>query len=861
MKIKQNSELDEALINEMQSKLFVDRFRDTEFYFQKAVDLLIEFENYPIEKIRNEIIQLTEGIQDNRKNKFSYQALIDETNSEDVRKLLELLGRLISIFDTNGYNKKEWNPYDDKRAIASAGVRQNDWTLSLLQYRLSDNDITSINNSRFASVAYTIQYLKLPAHLTNFSSPNYREQIRNYFQLENDTQIVEFFKDYTIGIKNEKNIGAVITALLDSPNVKKFWFEGIVGLMASDGTVWKDEFIDSMKDNYGIIWNSRGPSGKESTIKSLRAIINEGRSFNLYYCSGGMVNYKATVIDFAVNQVEFDQMCSAVDGEKFDYKEKIYDYNIDTKAAKILFLIKNFQKITPIEVSKFIFYKDFKKPTQDNLAPISKEPEFEFTPPIINVNSEYVMNTDIPLNQILYGPPGTGKTFSTISKALKIINPSFKSEDRKILKSEFDRLLKEGQIVFTTFHQSMSYEDFIEGIKPVAPQSIGEVLTYKVQPGILKLICERIINIEKLTSNNFPLGIPVTNFSQLYSAFIDRLKIILSELDENETHYFQSRNSKVKLLKIENDKITTTGETANATEIITKDRLEKIYNRFKSPDDIKNIAKQIREVGTELGWTTNYFAVFKAIKEFEESIKLIDNNKIHSNHKQNYVLIIDEINRGNVSQIFGELITLIEDDKRLGKSEALEISLPYSKEKFGVPPNLYIIGTMNTADRSVEALDAALRRRFSFIAMPPKPEIIAQEGILCEYGGIIDGISMPELLKVINLRIEKLLDKDHQIGHSYFMSVKSLDDLKHAFQDKILPLLQEYFFGDYGKIGLVLGDGFVEVEKDVNGANIFATFKGDNGHEYEDRIIYNIKEIDNLTAADFINVYSSTPKS
>ena len=174
---------------------------------------------------------------------------------------------------------------------------------------------------------------------------------------------------------------------------------------------------------------------------------------------------------------------------------------------------------------------------------------------------------------------------------------------------------------------------------------------------------------------------------------------------------------------------------------------------------------------------------------------------LQASGKGNYVLIIDEINRGNVSQIFGELITLIEDDKRLGNSEALEDVLPYSKEKFGVPPNLYIIGTMNTADRSVEALDAALRRRFSFEEMLPKPEVITNR----EKGdkSIVEGINLGLVLETLNKRIELLVDKDHQIGHSYFLSVESIKDLKSAFQNKIIPLLQEYFFGDYGKIGTV----------------------------------------------------------
>ena len=182
-------------------------------------------------------------------------------------------------------------------------------------------------------------------------------------------------------------------------------------------------------------------------------------------------------------------------------------------------------------------------------------------------------------------------------------------------------------------------------------------------------------------------------------------------------------------------------------------------------------------------------------------------NKYDVNSDQNvdqFVMVIDEINRGNVSNIFAELITLLEQDKRLGNKEELFLDLSYSKSKFIVPPNLHIIGTMNTADRSVEALDTALRRRFSFEEMMPDASLITAE---------IDGISLSEVLTTINERIEVLVDRDHTIGHSYLMDVDSKESLRLAFKDKIIPLLQEYFYGDYGKIGLVLGDGFVEKKK------------------------------------------------
>ncbi|HNO25577.1 MAG TPA: AAA family ATPase, partial [Leptospiraceae bacterium] len=262
-----------------------------------------------------------------------------------------------------------------------------------------------------------------------------------------------------------------------------------------------------------------------------------------------------------------------------------------------------------------------------------------------------------------------------------------------------------------------------------------------------------------------------------------------------------------------------------------------------------------------------FYAIFKGFKEFEKSY-LPSEQMDHSNRSLNMmdisqillafnagvyneeifkngriakpvVLIIDEINRGNVSQIFGELITLIEEDKRMGKPEALTVTLPYSKEPFGVPANLYIIGTMNTADRSVEALDTALRRRFQFEEIKPDPDQITKNGKLKYVGESDQKIELSKLLETINERIEFLLDRDHQIGHSYFMSVSNEKELMTVFQKNIIPLLQEYFFGDYGKIGLVLGAGFVESEKS-DGRKILANFSDDLRNSFEERVIYSL---------------------
>jgi 5-methylcytosine-specific restriction protein B len=213
-----------------------------------------------------------------------------------------------------------------------------------------------------------------------------------------------------------------------------------------------------------------------------------------------------------------------------------------------------------------------------------------------------------------------------------------------------------------------------------------------------------------------------------------------------------------------------------------------------------------------------------------------------------YAIFIDEINRGNIARIFGELITLLEDDKRLGEDNEVIVRLPYSKKKFGVPPNLYVIGTMNTADRSIEALDTALRRRFEFRELPPQPELL-------EFT-IEGGIDPEDLLRTINHRLERLCDRDHCIGHAYFQCLAdepTLEGLKAVFKTKLIPLLQEYFFGDWGKIGLVLGKDFV-TRRDVATFQ-FADFHHDDRDALAAKPTWELADIDTLSSFAFRRIY------
>lgn len=411
-----------------------------------------------------------------------------------------------------------------------------------------------------------------------------------------------------------------------------------------------------------------------------------------------------------------------------------------------------------------------------------------------------------PLNQILYGPPGTGKTYNTINKAVQIVNPSFDIEqDRVFVKEEFNRLVQDGSIRFATFHQSFSYEDFVEGIKPKTIRVVDEKenekqdIVYEIEDGVFKQLC-------------IAASISKYNWNLLVNTCIGKNRIA------NVSH---------EILTIEKPR----GGNLLIPIKLIDELVEYIIDNNIDFSSVKQVAYDNTTAKREDYPNLEPYMVNGYENLFPDLVRNIREN-IKEKSNQNYVLIIDEINRGNIASIFGELITLIEEDKREGGEEALSTILPYSKEKISVPSNVYILGTMNTADRSVEALDIALRRRFSFIEMAPNTDLLDFD---------VEDVNVKGLVDVINLRIEKLLDKDHKIGHAYFINVESIDDLIDVFANKVIPLLEEYFFGDYSKIGLVLGRSFVKrVELDSDFS--FADFDNDDQSDLLDKPIYELAD-------------------
>lgn len=458
-----------------------------------------------------------------------------------------------------------------------------------------------------------------------------------------------------------------------------------------------------------------------------------------------------------------------------------------------------------------------------------------------------------PMNLILYGPPGTGKTFSTAAEAVHLCGEPV-PQDRAELMAAYQRLVAAGRIEFVTFHQSMAYEDFVEGRQPMTGadgEGEAESAGFRLETvhGIFRRIAKRAE-----TSRGSASGIDTTT---LEGRQVFKMSIGRANMEEDAQFFEEAIEGGYTLLGWEN--IDWSDERySNAAEILaTCERDGKIpgavngqsgqvqhvdvfRNRMRVGDIIivskgNGLFRAVGEVtgGYEYAprpegvmchrrpvkwlWIDTEGVPAKEIYQSNFTQATIYRLKKDSlnvpalerymNSQRNdggddpdqFVLIIDEINRANISKVFGELITLLEADKRLNQPNEVRVRLPYSGDEFGVPSNLHILGTMNTADRSIALLDTALRRRFTFREMMPDASILKDAAKKC-------GIDLPRLLTTINERIEYLYDREHQIGHAYFTACRSRADVDEVMRHKVIPLLAEYFFEDWAKIAAVLGD-------------------------------------------------------
>lgn len=618
-----------------------------EFYYAKAQVALNSWRSLTIEEsLLDKLLKLDYEA-------FNTLAATDTT----VKTIKDSIFTLVSYCDTNASDKGLYNDYDDKRTIAKAGIRQNAWVRQWLTFK---KDPTIVADS----ILNVINYIDHPE--TNFPivSEDHKDQLsRNLLKIQYNkntfaASLLSFFDQFGFSCVNEQNRPVLYAKMFYS--IQDRWKDriDIKGLVARDSTDWKADFendVAASPQGYGIMWRHNLPRDYATVLKALRKRINNGDTFDFYIVEGNMATYKAVVEDFVLakdypavvddwKKKEPEWFC-----DKFeDYNSKDSDGNI-TQQAQIAYLVKSFKSIPKSEQlnidTNFKLKDSCVRANYSAFTDIITTSDIKMNKALSDIASLLALKKNI----ILQGAPGTGKTFSTAAlslKALGVEDVDWKAQ--KSVMDKYDELVNDGRIAFTTFHQSMDYEDFVEGYKP---EEIDGDIKFKLKPGVFRNICEK--------------------------------------------------------------------------------------------------AKT-----------------------------------------QPCVLIIDEINRGNVSKIFGELITLLEADKRDGGDHRIQVNLTYSGKPFSVPENLYIIGTMNTTDRSVGSIDYALRRRFAFWTLKSNREVIEGQNVDVDVKSKALSVfeKVEEFLKAnpSDMKMDDLMP-----GHSYFMA-KSLAELETKVKYELIPLVEEY---------------------------------------------------------------------
>lgn len=651
-----------------EDKEYVMEYANNEEYaFEKLTDIWNRFNNYDISNTDLDILKSDLQALD----KFQSESFCNRYIDDDIKyNFLQTLYEVISYIDKNAAGKEKYNKYNDKRTLALTFVRQNDWVNNLINYK-KYKDLSKVTEV----CRNVISYMKNPTEKMSVFKDNKLVSFCKYIypgiEIDNSYErlcniIYEYLEFLNIKAINPKNQGILYGRLIFAKAIYKEWdVENIFWKIQpyNEKNLSSDEITENINKNVivskdkSLIKNANNNifyMAEDKKPLFLGAFIEQVKEIEDGFYSRKYIKLAKT--NNTLGKVIKDKAW----GDKYSSKTFISVKAEETQEFETNIINTLFDEDIDILIDKI---KNIK---------IDCNIEENIEDEVVEENSDEIneiVEINTPLNLILYGPPGTGKTYNTVNYSVSIIEKvevedivDESKENRAEVFNRYKKYLSEKKIVFTTFHQNYSYEEFIQGIR--ANTNNTDSLSFVKEDGIFKDLVERA----KIDPSN------------------------------------------------------------------------------------------------------------------------------------NYVMIIDEINRGNISRIFGELITLIEDDKRLGKENEIKVTLP-SKEVFGVPSNLYIIGTMNTADKSIALIDIALRRRFDFVGIYPDYTVITQ---------------FENILKPINKAIyEKKRSADYLIGHAFFVN-KSIDDLENIVNKKIIPLLNEYFYSNINEVQDILSLGGINTEIDMN---------------------------------------------
>ena len=746
MELNLKNKVLEALKNDYNQKII----NSNDFYFLKAQEALHHFLEI---KLNNET---EEYLITHKKNYDELKQLFED--SEELNEFGKAIFTLISYCDLKAYKKNDFNLYDDKRVLALAFVRMNNWVEQLLTYKF-ENQLSE------GSVKNAIDYLLNPIDNFTMLSENHRNQIsENLFKKEYNKNtfkedFINFFSELSINVKNPLNYTHLLTRI--SYDISTEWKnQGIIGLISPDGTGWQENAIkDSNNVNPIVLWNHKKPNGKENTLKLLRQCIEENGFFRILYTYKHKVFYIAEIIDFATNQQELSNYKWEKEFPNIVwYNERFSDYQDGSKSASWIYLAKKIYKVSPNEFKDFKYFKSFGYPSVGCQAPIvSYKSEIEMAnQKLIEIRKSIL---EYKKQIILQGPPGTGKTREAKLIAKEIIN-------NNLIDSQ-------------TIHTKKLTKDLIKNSLKVGEKIKGKS---NIEFEILKLD-KNVVLIKSETSKSWK-----PSYNKIINSFENRLWE-----QKGRTGGYKAYEDAIAKYFYDNKSILIkeVEETINKKEDFIK--ILQFHPSYTYEDFVRGIVAKPNEDAEGILYEAENKILAKLSEDAQNDIE------------NNYVLIIDEINRANLSSVLGELIYALEY-----RGEEVESMYEVDgSQKLILPPNLYIIGTMNTADRSVGHIDYAIRRRFAFVEVLPEKledndEIFFNISDFIDVAKLFIKVGEDQVLDFEKAENSDFLSddfsaKDVALGHSYFIAEKkkiSEDNKQEYFNMKmkyeVIPILNEY---------------------------------------------------------------------